>query len=88
MALNTINLTAGMRANLFSLQKTAKDMEVTQNRLSTGLKVNTALDDPLNFFAAQEHRPVPETWRPVKTVCLKQFRPSKQPTMASKVSPT
>ena len=56
MALNTISLTAGMRANLFSLQKTAKDMEVTQNRLSTGLKVNTALDDPLNFFAAQEHR--------------------------------
>lgn len=56
MALNTINLTAGMRANLFSLQKTAKDMETTQNRLSTGLKVNTALDDPLNFFAAQEHR--------------------------------
>ena len=45
-----------MRANLFSLQKTAKDMEVTQNRLSTGLKVNTALDDPLNFFAAQGHR--------------------------------
>jgi len=56
MALSTINLTAGMRANLFSLQKTSKDMEVTQNRLSTGLKVNTALDDPLNFFAAQEHR--------------------------------
>ena len=45
-----------MRANLFSLQKTSKDMEMTQGRLSTGLKVNTALDDPLNFFAAQEHR--------------------------------
>jgi flagellin-like hook-associated protein FlgL len=56
MALNSINLTAGMRANLFSLQKTAKHMEVTQNRLSTGLKVNTALDDPINFFTAQEHR--------------------------------
>jgi len=56
MALNTISLTAGMRANLFSLQKTSKDMETTQNRLSTGLKVNTALDDPLNYFAAQEHR--------------------------------
>jgi flagellin-like hook-associated protein FlgL len=56
MALSTINLTSGMRANLFSLQKTAKEMEVTQNRLSTGLKVNTALDDPLNFFAAQGHR--------------------------------
>ncbi len=45
-----------MRANLFSLQKTARDMETTQNRLATGLKVNTALDDPINFFTAQEHR--------------------------------
>jgi len=56
MALNTISLTSGMRANLFSLQKTARDMETTQNRLATGLKVNTALDDPINFFSAQEHR--------------------------------
>jgi flagellin len=56
MAISTISLTAGMRANLFSLQQTAKDFEVTQNRLSTGLKVNTALDDPINFFAAQEHK--------------------------------
>ena len=56
MALSTISLTSGMRANLFSLQKTSKDMEITQNRLATGLKVNTALDDPINFFAAQEHR--------------------------------
>ena len=45
-----------MRANLFSLQKTSKEFELTQKRLSTGLKVNTALDDPINFFAAQEHR--------------------------------
>jgi flagellin-like hook-associated protein FlgL len=45
-----------MRANLFSLQKTSQDMEVTQNRLATGLKVNSALDDPINFFTAQEHR--------------------------------
>lgn len=56
MALSTISLTSGMRANLFSLQKTARDMETTQNRLATGLKVNTALDDPINFFNAQEHR--------------------------------
>jgi len=56
MALSTINLTAGMRANLFSLQQTSKDLEITQRRLSTGLKVNTALDDPINFFTAQEHR--------------------------------
>ncbi|MDJ0987627.1 MAG: hypothetical protein QNJ26_18955 [Desulfobacterales bacterium] len=56
MALSTINLTAGMRANLFSLQQTSKDFEVTQKRLATGLRVNTALDDPINFFAAQEHK--------------------------------
>ncbi len=56
MALSTISLTSGMRANLFSLQKTSRDMETTQNRLATGLKVNTALDDPINFFTAQEHR--------------------------------
>jgi flagellin-like hook-associated protein FlgL len=56
MALSTINLTSGMRANLFSLQKTSREMEITQNRLATGLKVNTALDDPINFFTAQEHR--------------------------------
>jgi flagellin-like hook-associated protein FlgL len=56
MALNSINLTAGMRANLFSLQQTSRDFEVTQKRLATGLRVNTALDDPINFFTAQEHR--------------------------------
>jgi flagellin-like hook-associated protein FlgL len=56
MALNTINLTSGMRANLFSLQQTSRDFEVTQKRLATGLKVNTALDDPINFFTAQEHK--------------------------------
>jgi flagellin len=45
-----------MRANLFSLQQTAKDFEITQKRLATGLKVNSALDDPVSFFTAQEHR--------------------------------
>ena len=56
MALTSISLTSGMRANLFSLQQTAKDFEITQTRLATGLKVNTALDDPVSFFTAQEHR--------------------------------
>jgi flagellin len=56
MALSSISLTPGMRANLFSLQQTAKDFEIVQKRLSTGLRVNTALDDPINFFTAQEHR--------------------------------
>lgn len=55
MAMNSITLTSGMRQNLFSLQQTAKSMELTQQRLSTGKKVNSALDDPINFFAAQGH---------------------------------
>jgi len=56
MALSTISLTSGMRASLFSLQKTSRDMETTMHRLVTGRKVNTALDDPINFFNAQEHQ--------------------------------
>ncbi len=55
MAMNNITLTSGMRQNLFSLQQTSTMMESTQTRLSTGKKVNSALDDPINFFAAQGH---------------------------------
>lgn len=51
-----VTLTSGMRATLFSLQNTAKLMELTQKRLATGKRVNTALDDPINFFAAQNHQ--------------------------------
>ena len=53
MALNNISLTAGMRANLLSLQNTAKLFDTTQTRLATGKKVNTALDDPIAYFAAK-----------------------------------
>jgi hypothetical protein len=38
MALSTISLTPGMRANLFSLQQTSKDFEIVQKRLATGLR--------------------------------------------------
>jgi len=51
-----ISLTAGMRANLFQLQQTSKFMETAQSRLSTGLKVQSALDDPVAYFKAEEHR--------------------------------
>ena len=43
---------AGVRANLLSLQKTAGLMSTTQTRLATGKKVNTALDNPVNFFTS------------------------------------
>lgn len=48
-----ITLTAAMRANLQSLQGTQSLLDQTQLRLSTGNKVNSALDNPVNFFAAQ-----------------------------------
>ena len=51
-----ISLTAGMRANLFHLQQTSTLLETTQGRLATGLKVQTALDDPVAFFKAAEHK--------------------------------
>jgi flagellin-like hook-associated protein FlgL len=50
-----ITLTSGMRANLYSLQTTQNLMERTSDRLATGKKVNSALDDPVNYFAAQGH---------------------------------
>ena len=43
-------LTAGVRQNLLSLQNTADLMATTQNRFATGKKVNSALDNPTNFF--------------------------------------
>ena len=48
-----IVLSASVRQNLLSLQSTADLLSTTQNRLATGKKVNTALDNPTNFFTAQ-----------------------------------
>lgn len=53
MAINDVSLTAGMRSNLLSLQSTVNLLDRTQTRLSTGKKVNTAIDNPTSFFAAQ-----------------------------------
>jgi len=48
-----IVLSASVRQNLLSLQSTADLLATTQNRLSTGKSVNSALDNPTNFFTAQ-----------------------------------
>lgn len=53
---SSITLTAGMRQNLFSLQNTEKLLQTTQTRLATGLRVQKAVDDPINYFTALEHR--------------------------------
>mgnify|MGYP001243072208 CR=1 FL=1 len=46
-------LSAALRNNLLSLQNTQRNIHTTQLRLATGLKVNSALDNPQNFFTAQ-----------------------------------
>ncbi|GJE79125.1 flagellin N-terminal helical domain-containing protein [Methylorubrum thiocyanatum] len=50
---SSITLSAATRQNLLSLQDTAALAATNQNRLSTGKKVNSALDNPVNFFTAQ-----------------------------------
>jgi flagellin len=48
-----ITLSAGVRQNLLALQDTASLLATTQNRLATGKKVNSALDNPINYFTSQ-----------------------------------
>ncbi|MEO0384088.1 MAG: flagellin [Pseudomonadota bacterium] len=50
--MSDVTLSSAVRNNLLSLQSTADLMSKTQERLATGLKVNSALDNPTNFFNA------------------------------------
>jgi flagellin len=48
-----ISLTNGMRNALYSLSDLQGQIESTNKRLATGKKVNSALDNALNYFTAQ-----------------------------------
>jgi flagellin len=48
-----ISLSKAVRSNLLSLKGTAEMMASTQNRLATGNKVNSALDNPSSWFTAK-----------------------------------
>lgn len=48
-----IVLSSALRSNLTSIQNTSKLLAQTQERLSTGLRVNSAIDNPTSFFTAQ-----------------------------------
>src|SRR5437588_13059284 len=50
--MSDIILSTGVRSNLISLQQTADLIAQTQTRLSTGKKVSSTLDNPINFFTA------------------------------------
>ncbi len=51
--MSDIVLSAGVRSNLLQLQQTSDLIAITQNRLATGKKVSSALDNAINFFTAQ-----------------------------------
>lgn len=53
MATDKIALTSSMRSNLLSLKNTQSLLDKTQDRLSTGYKVNSAMDNPSSYFTAQ-----------------------------------
>ena len=53
MSTSDITLSAPTRTNLLSLTRTSRLIGRTQERLSTGLKVNSALDDALAFFQSR-----------------------------------
>jgi flagellin-like hook-associated protein FlgL len=51
--MSTITLSAGVRSNLLQLQQTSDLITSTQTKLATGKRVNSALDNPNNYFTAQ-----------------------------------
>lgn len=53
MSTDKIALTSSMRSNLLSLKNTQNLLDKTQDRLSTGYKVNSAMDNPSSYFTAQ-----------------------------------
>jgi flagellin-like hook-associated protein FlgL len=48
-----VDLSQAVSSNLLTLQRTSSLIGVTQTRLSTGLKVNSAIDDAAAFFTAK-----------------------------------
>ena len=53
MVNSSITLTASMRSNLMSLKTIATQMDRTQNILSTGKKVNSAIDNASSYYQAR-----------------------------------
>jgi len=50
--MSDVTLSKAVRSNLLHLQGTSKMMDQTQTRLATGKRVNSALDNPTNFFTS------------------------------------
>lgn len=50
--MSDVSLNAGIRANLLSLQQSSAQFDKTTTRLASGKRVNSAVDNPTNFFAS------------------------------------
>jgi flagellin len=48
----SVSLSAGVRASVLALHRTADEIAQAQLRLATGLRVNSAMDNPAAFFTA------------------------------------
>ena len=77
-----------VRQNLLSLQATADLLATTQGRLATGKKVNSALDNPTNFFTAPASIPAPATSATCSTASATACRSCRPPTPASPRCPS
>ena len=51
--MSDVTLSSAVRSSLLSLQNTTQLIDRTQNRLSSGLRVSSAIDDPVSFFQAK-----------------------------------
>jgi flagellin len=58
---STISLNASVRSNLLTLKSTAEQLSTTTERLSSGKKVASAIDNPTNYFAAQNYNEKADT---------------------------
>ena len=50
---NNITLTSSMRSNLYALKNLTTQMNKTQNRLASGLKINSAIDNASSYYQAR-----------------------------------
>jgi len=51
--MSDVTLSSAVRSSLLSLQNTTDLIDRTQQRLSSGLRVSSAVDDPVSFFQAK-----------------------------------
>jgi hypothetical protein len=66
-----VSLSAATRTNLLALQRTTQAIEITQKRLSTGLRVNSAIDDSVAFFQPLPSPTAQPIFRFSKTILTK-----------------